>query len=105
MSARAASTPPIWPGGGGDTYAIVVYDIEVERIDKVRAILRRHLFRVQNSVFEGEISEAALKALKVELKGVIKDDYDSIIFYIAKSESVIRRDVMGIDATVRDFIV
>ena len=42
-------------------YLIVVYDISEERINKVRKILKKYFLWVQNSVFEGEISEGKLE--------------------------------------------
>ncbi len=86
-------------------YAIIVYDIEVERIDKVRAILRRYLFWVQNSVFEGEIAEPSLKALVAEIKKEIKTDHDSVIFYLLKSDRSAKRRVLGIERAQKGFIL
>jgi CRISPR-associated protein Cas2 len=86
-------------------YAIIVYDIEVDRIDKVRAILRRYLFWVQNSVFEGEISEPSLKALVGEIKQEIKADHDSVIFYLLKSERSAKRKVIGIEPGQKGFVL
>ena len=86
-------------------YVIVVYDIDVERLNKVRAILRRYLFWVQNSVFEGEISESSLAALKKQLKDVMDKSYDSVIFYRFSSQKAVIRDVLGIDPGMRDFLL
>lgn len=36
---------------------------------------------VQNSVFEGEISEGNIKKLKMELNSIIKNNEDSVIIY------------------------
>ena len=37
-------------------YVILVYDVGEERVGKVCKYLRRYLPRIQNSVFEGELS-------------------------------------------------
>ena len=41
-------------------YVILVYDINVDRVDKVRKFLRQSLIWVQNSVFEGELTRHSL---------------------------------------------
>ncbi|HWQ71918.1 MAG TPA: CRISPR-associated endonuclease Cas2 [Desulfitobacteriaceae bacterium] len=48
---------------------------------KVLKRSRKYLYWVQNSVFEGEISEANYKKLKMELAQIINEDEDSIIYY------------------------
>ena len=48
-------------------YVIIVYDVEVERVDKVRKFLRMYLHWRQNSVFEGEISDAQLVKIRTGL--------------------------------------
>ena len=42
-------------------YAIIVYDIKVERVNKVKGYLRKHLNWIQNSVFEGDITLSELE--------------------------------------------
>ena len=44
-------------------YVIIVYDIKVERVNKVKSFLRQYLFWIQNSVFEGESSESEFKII------------------------------------------
>jgi len=39
-------------------FVIMVYDVGAERLPKVLSIGRRYLTWIQNSVFEGEISDA-----------------------------------------------
>jgi len=86
-------------------YLIVVYDIEVPRIDKVRALLRRYLFWVQNSVFEGEASESAYAAMTKELLAIIDQEIDSVIIYRLKSQDSAQRTVLGIEKAMSDFVV
>ena len=38
-------------------YVIIVYDVGVERVNKVRIYLKQYLNWVQNSVLEGELTE------------------------------------------------
>ena len=62
-------------------YLLIVYDIKVERVNKVKSFLRQHLFWVQNSVFECIMDAAKCREVKEILINIIKDDEDSIRFY------------------------
>jgi len=48
-------------------YVILFYDMGEKRVGKALKICRKYLTWVQNSVFEGEITEGSLKKLKYEL--------------------------------------
>ncbi|HII61483.1 CRISPR-associated endonuclease Cas2 [Pyrococcus horikoshii] len=62
-------------------YVIVVYDVNVERVNRVHKLLKTYLFWRQNSVFEGELSKAQLYELEMRLKRIVKED-DSVLIYI-----------------------
>ena len=60
-------------------YVVLVYDISVEdkgakRWRSVFKICKKYLSHIQNSVFEGEISETAMLKLEKELKKYIRKD-------------------------------
>ncbi len=74
----------------------MVYDVGEKRVAKVLKICRKYLTWVQNSVLEGEISAANFKKLKLELKRVIDEDEDSVIFYILRTTKYSERQSMGI---------
>jgi len=74
----------------------MVYDINEERVNKVLKIGRKYLEWVQNSVLEGEISEAKFEKLKMELSKIINTDEDSVIFYIMRTTKYTEREIMGI---------
>ena len=78
-------------------YVVVVYDVAVDRINGVRQFLRQHLTWVQNSAFEGELTEGELEKVKIGLKKLIREDEDSILFYVVSSQKWIRKDVLGIE--------
>ncbi len=65
-------------------YAIIVYDIKVERVNKVKGYLRKHLNWIQNSVFEGDITLSELKIIKKGLKDIINKNEDSVIIFTVK---------------------
>jgi CRISPR-associated protein Cas2 len=78
-------------------YLIIVYDIVVERIDKVRHYLKQYLNCVQNSAFEGELKEGEVEKIKIGLKKLIKEEEDSIIFYVAADKQWVTKTVLGIE--------
>lgn len=78
-------------------YALIVYDIGVERIDGVRQFLRQYLTWIQNSAFEGEISEGQLEQVKVGVKRLIKEDEDSVIIFTASSKKWLQKEIIGIE--------
>ena len=47
-------------------------------------VLRKYLFHIQNSVFEGELTPAKYKILQKELDQITADE-DQIIFYYSYS--------------------
>jgi CRISPR-associated protein Cas2 len=77
-------------------YVILVYDVNVKRVAKVLKIARRYLTWVQNSVLEGEITEAKFRALQSELEQVVNRKEDSLLFYILGSEKYSKRLLIGI---------
>lgn len=74
----------------------MVYDVNQKRVAKVLKKCRQYLNWVQNSVFEGEISEANLKKLKMELERITKKDEDSVIFYYLRTTKYSSREIMGL---------
>lgn len=78
-------------------YVILVYDIKEERVNKVLKICRQYLHRIQNSVFEGEISDSSFKELKIKLKDIIAKDVDSILIFVMRTDSVFKKQIIGVD--------
>ncbi|MFO7295142.1 MAG: CRISPR-associated endonuclease Cas2 [Clostridia bacterium] len=86
-------------------FLILVYDVGEKRVGKVLKICRKYLNWVQNSVLEGEISEANYRKLKLELKKVINEQEDSVIFYILRTTKYSERETMGIKKGGDDIII
>ena len=77
-------------------YYIAVYDIaSPKRLPKVLKTFRKYMFWIQNSSFEGELTEVQHKQLKLDLKKVIKKDEDSILFFWAENKKYISKEVFG----------
>jgi len=77
-------------------FLILVYDVGVKRVAKVLKTSRKYLYWVQNSVLEGEITESKYEKLKYELKGIIKKEHDSLIFYTFRTTKYSERELMGV---------
>ncbi len=86
-------------------YVILVYDIKEERVSKVLKTCRKYLNWVQNSVFEGEITEAKLEKLKVELRKIMDDDEDSVIIYKMRTTRYSDREIMGVEKGGEELIL
>lgn len=78
-------------------YAIIVYDISQERVSKVCKFLRTHLNWIQNSVFEGEITESRLARVKARLMELADPGSDSVIIYMFSSRKLVKRDRIGVE--------
>jgi CRISPR-associated protein Cas2 len=76
-------------------YVIIVYDISVERVNKVRAFLRQYLDWIQNSVFEGTLTNSALKEIELGLKEIIVPEEDSVIIYILNDSKYLKKKFIG----------
>jgi CRISPR-associated protein Cas2 len=63
-------------------WIIIVYDVGIERVQGMRKICEPYLIRVQNSVFEGDISLANLRILKQKILDFIDKEHDNIRIYI-----------------------
>lgn len=75
-------------------YVILVYDISEERVAKVLKTCRKYLTWVQNSVFEGEISESDMIKLKDELSEIIEEE-DSITIYKLRTTAYFEKEHLG----------
>jgi len=78
-------------------FIILVYDVKERRVAKALKKCREYLNWVQNSVFEGEISDANLVKLKHELKKVINEKEDSVIIYNLRTLKYFERQILGIE--------
>lgn len=62
-------------------FVILVYDVNEKRVAKALKKCRQYLTWVQNSVFEGNISEGTLRRLILELERILDLSEDSVIIY------------------------
>ena len=76
-------------------YIIAVYDIADKQCGKMLKLFRRYLNWIQNSVFEGEITEVKLKELKIKAEKIMNKETDSVIFFKSREERWLEKDVLG----------
>lgn len=74
---------------------VIVYDVGVERVNKVRSFLREYMNWVQNSVFEGELTKAEFLKIKSRLKELIQESSDHIIFYSSRDRKYLGIEDLG----------
>jgi len=77
-------------------YVIMVYDVGVERVFKVLKTGRKYLTHVQNSLLEGELTPAQLKRLQHEVKKIVDEEHDSVLFYVLRSEKYLSKEKIGV---------
>lgn len=78
-------------------FVILFYDFGEKRVAKALKTCRKYLTWVQNSVFEGQITEANFKKLKYELASKMDKGEDSLIIYTFGSMKYSNREVIGIE--------
>ena len=76
-------------------FVILVYDVSVKRVTRMLKVGRKYLTWVQNSVLEGEISEARLNAMRSEIKDVINEEADSVTIYRLRTDLYLDKETMG----------
>ena len=76
-------------------YVILVYDFGEKRVNKMLKLCRKYLNWIQNSVFEGEISEVRLKELILQNEKFINKDEDSVIIFSGPSQKAINKQIIG----------
>ncbi len=78
-------------------FIILVYDITDSKSNKFKKLCNKYLHRVQNSVFEGEITSSKLKELKNKLNNIVDKENDSILIYSIDNNKWIEKEIIGIE--------
>lgn len=74
---------------------ILVYDLK-SNTQKMNKLCKQYLNWVQESVFEGELTESKYKKLVTSIKK-IKEDDDSILIYKIKSSIFVNKEIIGVE--------
>jgi len=78
-------------------YIILVYDVGEKRVGKMLKLCRRYLNWIQNSVFEGEITEVRLMELKSKALKIMDDEVDSLIIFKTRQEKWLDKEIVGVE--------
>lgn len=78
-------------------YLVLVYDIKLDEdgpkvLRRVFKICKKYLTHIQNSVFEGELSESQLMKLKIEVKSYLRENIDSCILFTARNNVWMKKE-------------
>lgn len=76
-------------------YIILVYDCGEKRVGKMLKLCRKYLNWIQNSVFEGEITEVKLKELKLRADEIMVQEEDSLIIFSSRDEKWLDKEIIG----------
>lgn len=76
-------------------YVILVYDVEEKRVGKMLKLCRQYMNWIQNSVFEGELTEMKLKELLHKARQVMDEEKDSVIIFKSRQEKWLDKVVIG----------
>lgn len=88
-------------------YVILVYDIASaeggdKRVGKMLKHCRKYLNWIQNSVFEGEITEVKLKEMLSGARKIMIEKTDSIIIFKSREERWLDKEIIGVERMTTD---
>lgn len=86
-------------------YIILVYDINQKRVGKMLKLCRQYLNWIQNSVFEGEITDVKLKELTYRAKQIMNIEEDSLIIFSSRNEKWLEKQIVGREKNEIDTII
>lgn len=83
-------------------YIILVCDMGQKRVGKMRKLCRRYLNWIQNSVFEGEMTEVQLKELLYEARQLMDEAEDSLILFKNRDQKWLDKQIVGVERQSTD---
>jgi CRISPR-associated protein Cas2 len=86
-------------------YVILVYDVGEKRVGKMLKLCRQYVNWIQNSVFEGEISEVKLKELVIKARGIMDVEIDSLIIFQSRHERWLEKQIVGRERSGLEHII
>ncbi len=81
-------------------YVILVYDMAssnggAKRLGKMLKHCRKYLNWIQNSVFEGEITDVKFKEMILGAKQIMDEETDSLIMFKSRNQKWLDKQVVG----------
>lgn len=89
-------------------FLILAYDVNSKRDAKYLNWTRKFLLHVQNSVFEGELTDSQFERLKKGIRRLMNHhkDEDSVVIYKFKAKKYLERESIGVETIHMDnFII
>lgn len=88
-------------------YVVLVYDIASaedgdKRVRKMLKHCRKYLNWIQNSVFEGEITDVKLKEMLSGARKIMIEETDSIIIFKSREERWLDKEIIGVERMTTD---
>ncbi|MBP8851346.1 MAG: CRISPR-associated endonuclease Cas2 [Breznakibacter sp.] len=83
-------------------YVVLVYDMGENRVGKMLKLCRKYLNWIQNSVFEGEITDVKLKELLHLAEAIMEKDTDSVIIFKSRQEKWLDKQIVGKERSPTD---
>jgi CRISPR-associated protein Cas2 len=84
-------------------YVIAMYDINTgtragqKRLRHIFKLMKKYLIRIQNSVFEGELTKAKFEEMKLKVGDIIDSKKDSVIFFKSRDVKWMDKEICGIE--------
>jgi CRISPR-associated protein Cas2 len=76
-------------------YVIAIYDVNEKRVGKMLKLCRQYLNWIQNSVFEGELTEVQINELKWRAEEIMDPETDSFIIFASRSNKWLEKQIIG----------
>ena len=86
-------------------FIIMAYDVNVQRVRKARKTAEKYLQPIQRSVFEGHLTDHALKKLQGELLNILDCEEDSVVIYKQEFTGELQRLQLGRKQTTAGMIL
>lgn len=74
---------------------ICIYDCTGKNNIKLMKLLRRYLFHIQHSVFQGCLTPSKFKEMKNAIEKIIDPAHDQVILFFAQSDRMIHQVEIG----------
>lgn len=85
-----------------------MYDINTtttagcKRLRHIFKLMKKYLIRIQNSVFEGQITRAKFEEMKLRVNDIIDSTKDSVIFFKSRDIKWMDKEICGFEKADTD---
>jgi CRISPR-associated protein Cas2 len=86
-------------------YVVIIYDVEIERLDSVRHVLKQYLTWIQNSAFEGELTLGKLEDIHILISKIIDKERDTIVVYSVNNSRWLEKATWGREKGTTDNVL